>query len=319
MIADGPSGWVEYDFPGVRIGTAEHSQGTTGVTVISLPPGARAAVDAPGSVLGLSHASPCPPAICLAGGGLAGLAAAVGVADALSSQAARGQSPEQRGQRGAVSVAAIDDFAVRAERVVPDAALGRAATLAAEPGRAKYGRVGAGAAASVGAVGADDSHSAEFAGQGVAFREVGALKVLVVTVVSGLGVIIDRKGTVVRGNVNRMTGARRHPVADYAQRLFGGAVPDLDGGGGTLTVAITNAQLGDHELAAFARQVHASMARAISPFLTGADADVLFAVATNELDLGGPSGQRWAATASAVGAIASEAAWDAVLRSCPQG
>jgi L-aminopeptidase/D-esterase-like protein len=49
--------------------------------------------------------------------------------------------------------------------------------------------------------------------------------------------------------------------------------------------------------------------------LTAADGDVLFAVTTNELDLAGPTGQRWAATAAAVGAIASEAAWDAVLRS----
>jgi L-aminopeptidase/D-esterase-like protein len=58
--------------------------------------------------------------------------------------------------------------------------------------------------------------------------------------------------------------------------------------------------------------VHASMARAIHPFHALVDGDVLFAVTTNELEspLLEPI---------ALGVVASELAWDAVLRAVEVG
>ena len=60
------------------------------------------------------------------------------------------------------------------------------------------------------------------------------------------------------------------------------------------------------ELTTLARQVHASMARAIHPFHALVDGDVLYAVTTNEVE----STQL---ESIGLGIVASELAWDAVL------
>jgi L-aminopeptidase/D-esterase-like protein len=57
-----------------------------------------------------------------------------------------------------------------------------------------------------------------------------------------------------------------------------------------------------------ARQVHSSLARAIDPFHTMYDGDVLYCVTTNALN---PAPLSY----NEVSYIASELAWDAVLRS----
>lgn len=78
----------------------------------------------------------------------------------------------------------------------------------------------------------------------------------------------------------------------------------------TLTLVVTNERLSFAQLQRLAVQVHSSMARAIQPFATEADGDVLNAVTTNEVDnpdLG----------AVDLGVLASEVAWDAVLSSVP--
>jgi hypothetical protein len=73
---------------------------------------------------------------------------------------------------------------------------------------------------------------------------------------------------------------------------------------------VINRKLDFWALQRLAVQVHTSMARAIQPFHTRADGDVLFAVTTgavehDDIDL------------ATLGAIASEVAWDAVLSSVP--
>jgi hypothetical protein len=57
--------------------------------------------------------------------------------------------------------------------------------------------------------------------------------------------------------------------------------------------------------------VHTAMARAIQPFATEEDGDVLYAVSTDDIE--NPS-----LTPLQLGAIASEVAWDAVLSSLPE-
>jgi 6-aminohexanoate-oligomer endohydrolase len=69
---------------------------------------------------------------------------------------------------------------------------------------------------------------------------------------------------------------------------------------------VTNQVMGLRELNQMARQVHSSLARAIDPFHTMYDGDVLYAVTTNALDPA-PLGY------NEVSYIASELAWDAVL------
>ncbi|MCW2522687.1 MAG: 6-aminohexanoate hydrolase [Frankiales bacterium] len=339
------AGTLEYDFDGVLIGTAEYPQGPTGVTAIGLPGPARTAVDRHGVLAGVTEL-PFSEGICLAGGSTLGLAAGTGVAEELRRRSADGSaggaarsggagaravaSSPSSPARPSVNIAVLDDFGARDNAVHPDVDLGQAALRAAQPGRARYGRVGAGTSACVGKL---NPGRAEFAGQGVAFREVGPVKFLVVAVLNSLGVILDRQGRVVRGNY-AATGGRRHPVADYAQALFNGTLSTLSerpgadpvpsaalGNGsaanGALTVVITNARLSDRELAQFGRQVHASMARAIQPFHTDSDGDVLFAVTTDAISVPrSPSGRGTGASLpTALAAVASEAVWDAVLRS----
>jgi L-aminopeptidase/D-esterase-like protein len=77
-------------------------------------------------------------------------------------------------------------------------------------------------------------------------------------------------------------------------------------GNTTLTVVVTNQQLERRDLAQLGRQVHASLARAIHPFQTRFDGDVLYAVSTGELE-------NDLLDSVTLGVVASELAWDAVL------
>ncbi|WP_017601864.1 P1 family peptidase [Nocardiopsis lucentensis] len=303
-----PHGHVDYDFPGVEVGVATYPEGPTGTTVVHVPAGARMAIDARGGAIGLSSGFEyLAHAVCLTGGSVYGLGAGSGVAAELLTRAGNRTSMENL---RLVSTAVIYDFSARDNSVVPDARLGREAVRAAGHGSVPVGRVGAGASASAGKV---DWSRCEFAGQGAAFRRAGDVRVLVVTVVNPLGVIVDRDGTVVRGNYDTATGTRRHLDSDYATALDAAAVPRAEHGNTTLTVVVTNAALDDRELDHFARQVHGSMHRAIVPFHTEHDGDTLFALTTDEIDLG--RGADDVPRSVAVGAIAAEAAWDAVLGS----
>lgn len=298
---------VTYDFPGVEIGCAEYAEGPTGVTVLSIPNGARMTIDARGGAIGLSSGFEYfAHAIVLAGGSVYGLSAGSGVADELRARA---------GNRGSVadlqlvSTAVIYDFGARESAVFPDATLGRAAIRSAEHGSVPVGRVGAGVSASAGKMHRD---RIEFTGQGAGFRQAGDLKVLVVTIVNPVGVIVDREGTVVRGNFDESSGERRRLEPEYIDAIEAGRAPSAEFGNTTITAVITNAKLSDLELEHFSRQVHSSMNRAIQPFHTVFDGDTLFALTTDEVAIAS-DGSEEDISSVAVGALASEAAWDAVL------
>ena len=79
----------------------------------------------------------------------------------------------------------------------------------------------------------------------------------------------------------------------------------------TLTLVVTNQKLDFWALKRLAIQVHASMARAIQPFHTERDGDVLFAATTNEID-------NDVLAPEVLGLLASEVAWDAILNSVPE-
>ncbi|MEU7749627.1 P1 family peptidase [Nonomuraea sp. NPDC049158] len=291
-------GSVAFDLPGVFVGTAEYGEGPTGCTVVHVPAGARTAVDARGGAVGLSGGYDYNHAICLTGGSVYGMSAVAGVSEELL---ARRSNQTKWDELQLVSGAVIYDFSTRDNAVHPDGPLGRAALRAAVEGEFPVGRCGAGRSASAGKV---DFARAEFAGQGAAFGTFGAVKVLVATVVNSVGVVVGRDGTILRGNYHADEDTRRHPSVDYAIASDTPAVM----GNTTLTVLVTNVRLADVELTQLSRQVHGSMHRGIQPFHTQNDGDVLFALTTDEVDLGGlkPPG---------LGALASEVAWDAILSS----
>lgn len=294
---DGPT--LTFDLPGVSIGVAEYEEGPTGCTVFHFPRGVATAVDARGGLVGMTDQYEYSDAICLAGGSLMGLEAVAGVAAGIF--AGREYTPDKG--MPIVNGAIIYDYRRRDNAIYPDKALGRAAFETAKPGVFPLGARGAGRSAGVGAV--FERARSESSGQGGAYRAIGDVKLAAFTVVNALGVILDRSGQVVRGNLDRATGKRTSIVDDLEERIATGRLTDLPNGSTTLTVLITNQKLDQPGLTQLGRQVHSGMARVIHPFHTVRDGDVLYTVTTAEVE--GSLG------VSALGILASELAWDAVL------
>lgn len=306
--------WLGVEFPGLEIGVAEYAEGPTGCTVFHFPELASMHIDVRGGSPGINgeHLT-LVNAICFAGGSLYGLEASTGVAAELF--AMRGYSTAWT-DIALVAGAIIFDYGRRDNAIYPDKELGRAAVRAFRPGRFPLGPHGAGSSATAG-----HGTTAELAGQGGAFRRVGPTNVAVFTVINAYGAIVDRAGNVVRGNRDPRTGRRLR-----AERMVeeAGAYEPPSGrarGRGTavgdtprltentsLTLVATDQKLDPLQLRSVARQVHASMARAIQPSNTRWDGDILFAVSTQQVD---------GATLDEVslGIVASEVAWDAVLAS----
>lgn len=294
--------WLDVDFPGLEIGVAEYPEGPTGCTVFHFPDVASMHIDVRGGSPGINgeHLT-VTNAICFAGGSLYGLEASTGVAAELFAK--RGYSTKWM-DIALVAGAIIFDFGARENAIYPDKELGRAAVRALRRDRFPLGPHGAGCSATAG-----HGRMAELSGQGGAVRTIGATHVAVFTVVNAYGAIVDRAGVVVRGNRDPESGERHRaerviadtgaydPVAARAR----GVTQNTN-----LTLVATDQRLDPLQLRSVARQVHSSMARAIQPFNTRWDGDILFAVSTQQ-----------AANAAldevSLGVVASELAWDAVL------
>jgi 6-aminohexanoate-oligomer endohydrolase len=240
-----------------------------------IPEGAATAIDVRGGNVGKVGDYEFNHAICLAGGSLPGLEATAGIAAELWDRG--GRSLEDM---PLVSGAIVFDYDVRTNRVHPDMALGRAALSTAREGVFPLGAHGAGRSASCGGV--LSPGRGEPSGQGGAFRQEDSTKVAVFSVVNSAGVVVDRRGGVVRGNRDPETREREHPLEGLRRLLGSGEPAEPSLGNTTLTVVVTNRRLEGAALTQLARQVHSSMARAIQPFHTPYDGDVLYAVSTGE-------------------------------------
>jgi L-aminopeptidase/D-esterase-like protein len=283
---------------------AEYEEGPTGCTVFLFPDGPVAcSVDVRGGSPAVSGAGiELVDAICLAGGSLYGLEAAAGVAAELL---ARREYSTDWLQIPLVAGAIIFDWGPRDNAVYPDKELGRAALRAAAPGVFPLGPRGGGRSATVGKL--FSFEESEPGGQGGAFRRAGGTRVAVFTVVNAIGAIVDRDGNVVRGHYDRESGLRRGLMPTVEERLAEGRPVRPPPGNTTLTVVVTDLALDPRQLRTLGRQVHASMARAIQPFHALEDGDVLFAVSTGAVE------SDPLLDTTALGVVASELAWDAVL------
>jgi L-aminopeptidase/D-esterase-like protein len=313
---------LSFDFPAVQIGVAEYEEGPTGATVLLFRKPVMAAVDArggaPGTVntdaLRLAYDEPFVHAITLAGGSSYGLAVATGVANALKEKMF---APGDWRNIAVVPGAIIFDLGGRRfNAITPDERLARAAVDAARSGWIPLGARGAGRFAMQGGYLGDRQHS----GQGAAFRQVGDVKVLVVTVVNAFGAIVDRNGRMLRCShpVAGECAAISEALSSHLAGLAAAKLGDADAGkhsgptaNTTITVVVTNQALPFWSLQRLAVQVHNSMARAIQPFGTEVDGDTLFAVTTGEVK-NAKSGT------AELGTLASEVAWDAILASAPE-
>jgi len=313
---------LQFDWPALRIGTGEYEEGPTGVTVIHFPHRALAAVDVRGGSPGTVftdylrlYERPDLDAVVFSGGSAYGLEAVTAVATALKDDGVRGGWFDNIAE---VSGAIIYDFGDRRlNEVYPDKRLAQAAIRAARPGIFPLGAHGAGRFAVSGGLFGCDAYS----GQGAAFRQIGDLKIAAFVVVNSIGVVTTRDGRV----------AACYPDQGWPQDLrtadLVAAFPanlnvaranskGASKSNTTVSLLVINRKIGQAALERLAMQVHGSMARAIQPFATQFDGDVLYAASTEEFDP--PGDPKWQSFVDLqLDVIASEVMWDAVLASVP--
>ncbi len=286
---------LEFTFPGLEIGIGEYKDGPTGCTVFFFPKQAKVAADIRGGSAGtiyterLHTGEEWIDGIVFAGGTLMGLEAAAGVTAVLFEE--RG-NPADWENIPEVAGAICYDFNERKNDLLyPDKALGKAAYLARKSGVFPLGRRGAGSSVTVGKLFGIEGQ--QFAGQGAAFKEVGKVKIAAFTVVNAAGGIYDKSGKLVRGFWN----------AEEQKNI----VPN-PGKNTTLTLVVTNLKIKGLNLLQLTKQIQNSMSRAIYPYGTSLDGDILFFATTDEVDDKNFS-------LAKLGMIASDLVWDAVLSS----
>jgi L-aminopeptidase/D-esterase-like protein len=311
---------LRFDWPELRIGTGEYEEGPTGLTVFHFPKRASAAVDvrggSPGTVntdyLRQGYEGPRLDAVVFAGGSAYGLEATTAVASAMKDDGLRGGSWDNIGFAAGAIIYDLGDR--RLNEIYPDKRLAQAAYRAARPGVFPLGAQGAGRFAQNGRLFGCNVYS----GQGGAFRQIGALKIAAFVVVNAVGVVTTRDGRVAACYPDAKWPADLHTADLFARypattRGEWPAVVAAPRGNTTISLVVTNRKLQPAQLQRLAAQVHTSMARAVQPFATEFDGDVLYAVSTGELDTPATGVE-----AIELDVLASEAMWDAVLASIPE-
>jgi L-aminopeptidase/D-esterase-like protein len=315
---------LEFDWPTIRVGTAEYPDGPTGVTVIRFARRVFGAVDVqgggPGTVntdyLRIGYSTPELDAVVFSGGSWYGLESTTAVTTALKDDG------ERDGHWTNLSLAVgaiIYDFGDRRlNEIYPDKRLAQAALRAARPGVFPLGAQGAGRFTRSGGLFGCNAHS----GQGAAFRQVGELKIAAFVVVNALGVVTGRDGRVQAcfkdaGWPAVLTAADLLAAYPASRRADWNPANPVEEGrrNTTISLIVTNQKLDRAQLERLATQVHASMGRALQPIGTEFDGDVLYAVSTAELERPVDESD---VTNVDLDVLASEVMWDAILASVPE-
>lgn len=313
---------MQYDWPILNVATGEYPDGPTGVTVFHFDKKVSVAIDArgggPGTVnaeyMKLGYDVPELDTVVFAGGSWYGLEAVTAVASALKDDGLRDGNAFSLEPSVAMSVGAIifDYGSRRLNEIYPDKRLAQATFRETKTGTFPLGATGAGRFAKTGGFFGCNA----FSGQGGAFRQIGDIKIAAFTVVNSLGVVVDRDGV-----VQACYPGEDAPDSNLAKALFSQFVdaktPQHSAENGeqsskntTISLIVVNQKLEPALLQRLAVQVHTSMSRAIQPFATIFDGDVLYAVSTNELE-------EQIMQPHDLGVLASEVMWDALLSSTP--
>lgn len=264
------------DVPGIAVGHATDLDAVTGCTVILCDGGTVGGVDVRGAAPGTRETDLLRPentieqvnAVLLTGGSAFGLNAAAGVMEYL--EACGIGHPVRTGVVPIVPAAVIFDLGIGDAKVRPDAAMGRAACLAATTDAPAEGSVGAGTGATVGKL-AGPARATK-GGIGTASVRVDTYMVAALVVVNAVGEVLDDVGQIlagVRPEVSERT-ADSSPTA-------GGPVP---GESTTIGVVATDMPLDKAGATRLAQAAHDGLARAVRPAHTAFDGDTFFALST---------------------------------------
>ena len=266
----------------IKIGHAAYAEAHTGCTVFLLPDGCVVSSDIRGAAPGSREAALMRPekrieyahAILLTGGSAFGLAAADGVMRWLSDNDIGHWTPIR--PIPLVPASVIYDLLLSGGDVLPDAALGYQACENALLHNPAQGNVGVGAGASIGKWNGLSGNMK--GGFGLAFEQVGELKVFAAVVCNPVGDVLAEDGSM-------LAGARLEngewAVSQNKFRLSG-MKPSITNT--TLAVVGTNAKLTKIEAHRVAGRMHDGMAQAIRPIHTSHDGDSAYAVATGEIE-----------------------------------
>ena len=276
---------------GIRVGHAQNMAAQTGVTVVlTRQEGAVGGVSVRGAAPGTRETDLLKPgnlveyvhAVVLAGGSAFGLAAADGVMRYLE-QAGIGLDMGNV-RVPIVPAAVLFDLGVGDSPVRPDAAMGRAACMAAGKG-VLQGRVGAGAGATVGKL--IQSGTPQAGGIG------SASMTLPEGVTVGAIVAVNAVGDVYHLSTGECIGCAHMPDGTSVQAeglLFGHApapqkmrIP-APGTNTTIGVIAVDARLTKEQANRLADIAHDGLARTIRPVHTQMDGDTMFALATGRID-----------------------------------
>lgn len=270
------------DIPGVKVGLISDSKAATGVTVILVEEGARAAVEVRGSASGTRETDLLRPgqlvgdiqSVVLAGGSAFGLDAASGVAAYLE-EIGRG-FPAGNYFVPIVPAAVLFDLFIGDGSIRPGADMGYRACMAASADPVCEGSVGAGTGATVGKIyGTPQSIKS---GQGSAAVQNGELIVAALVAVNAFGDIYDRKGNLLAGPRNPKTGKMDFTTEVLAKMRSGGFF-----GNTTLGVIVTNASFDSTALTKVCQLAQDGLARSIWPVHTMWDGDTVFALSKGDL------------------------------------
>ncbi len=281
------------DVPGIRVGHWTNRRSATGCTVILCPPGTVGGVDVRGAAPGTRETDLLRPgnlveevhALLLSGGSAFGLEAATGVMRYLAAR--------EVGFRYATGVVPIVPAAILFDLGVgradwPDAEAGYQAAERATGGRVAEGSVGAGAGATVAKMAGIERAWKGGLGTASERLDTGVI-VAALAAVNAVGSVRDsRTGEVVaapRGDdggfldvdtLLRIGRGRRQVEASHSEETPSNT---------TLAVVATNARLTKTQINRLATVAHDGFARSIWPVHTRADGDVIFGLATGEVEI----------------------------------
>lgn len=292
--------------PGFRVGHAVREDAPTGCSVVLCPPQTVGGVEARGSATGTRGMDGLLPghmvdqvhAVVFTGGSSFGLAACQGVQDHLEAQGVGLAAGPFRVP--VVAGAVIFDLPLSLGRGRPDAALGRAACLAASDGPMPRGNVGAGAGATVGKL--YGPAQAMKGGLGGAGLRLGELYVAALAVVNAFGDVLGPDGAI-------LAGARRAPdsleLVDTAAWFMAGnrRTSFRPPSNTTLGLVATNARLDKLAACKLAALAHHGLVRCIRPVHSVFDGDLVVTLASGQVE----------ADLTGLGLLAAEALRRAVL------
>lgn len=293
------------DVPGIQVGHYTDLEHLTGVTVVYPENGAVAGVDVRGSAPGTRETDLLNPvnlvervqAIVLSGGSAYGLEAAAGVMRWLEE---RGQGyPVGNATAQAVvpivPAAVIFDLLVGSAAVRPNAQCGYQAAQNLKGGPVEQGVVGVGTGARSGGL---------KGGVGTASLElVGGVVVGALVAANAHGRVHDPVTGELYARFLEQQGEfqLRHPPRHLSAPDYTEAFSDAFVRSNTVIGCVaTNARLSKAQAQKVAQMAHDGIARAVFPAHTMFDGDVIFCLATGEVEINGP------AELSRIGAVAAD-------------